>query len=89
MCGARFQGGLLCHAYEMLRSFLVALDRSVHGEQEQATQVSDEEWEAIRPSKEERMATLLAHIKVDEQKQSKSSAKTAKATYFQLQAASN
>lgn len=58
------QGGLLCHAHEMLRSFLVALDRSVQDEQDMATQVSDEEWEAIRPSKEDRMAMLLSHVKV-------------------------
>lgn len=48
----------------MLRSFLVALDRSVQDEQDMATQVSDEEWEAIRPSKEDRMAMLLSHVKV-------------------------
>ncbi|KAJ1521518.1 hypothetical protein ONE63_003181 [Megalurothrips usitatus] len=57
------QGGLLCHAHEMLEAFVMALDRSVQDELEMATQVSDEEWEAIRPSKEDRLALLLAHVK--------------------------
>ncbi|XP_034244940.1 ionotropic receptor 93a [Thrips palmi] len=57
------QTGMLCHAYEMLHAFLVALDRSVQDEQDMATQVSDEEWEAIRPSKEDRVVMLLSHIK--------------------------
>ncbi|KAE8737044.1 Ionotropic receptor 93a, partial [Frankliniella occidentalis] len=55
--------GVQCHARELLRAFLVALDRSVRDEQELATQVSDEEWEAIRPAREDRMALLLSHVR--------------------------
>ncbi|KAK3922695.1 Ionotropic receptor 93a, partial [Frankliniella fusca] len=57
------QSGALCHGRELLHAFLVALDRSARDEQDLAAQVSDEEWEAIRPAAEERMALLLSHVR--------------------------
>jgi len=56
--------GVLCHCDEILSSFLTALDESVREEQELSIQVSEEEWEAIRPTKEERMKHILKHIHV-------------------------
>lgn len=55
--------GLVCHVEEILEAFAKALDVAVVGEFELASQVSDEEWEAIRPSKQERRSSLLQHVK--------------------------
>lgn len=48
----------------MLSSFSKALDSAIQQEYEIASQVSDEEWEAIRPSKGERRNFLLDNVKV-------------------------
>lgn len=53
-----------CHTHEMLSAFAHALDSAVQQEFEIASQVSDEEWEAIRPSKVERRKFLLENVKV-------------------------
>lgn len=58
------QGGLKCHAEEILEGFTRALDSAIVDETELASQVSDEEWEAIRPSKLERRNDLLKNVKV-------------------------
>lgn len=42
----------------------MALDRAIVDEMEVAAQVSDEEWEAIRPTKQERSSSLVKHIEV-------------------------
>lgn len=41
-----------------------ALDEAIQDEYDIATQVSDEEWEAIRPTKLERRNYLLERVKV-------------------------
>lgn len=48
----------------MLSAFVSALDAAVQDELEVAAQVSDEEWEAIRPSKLQRRDMLLKHMQV-------------------------
>lgn len=56
--------GLLCHIEELLKSFTISLDRLVREEIDLSNQVSDEEWETIRPTTKDRRASLLSHIKV-------------------------
>ncbi|CAH0719845.1 unnamed protein product, partial [Brenthis ino] len=56
------KNGLLCYAKEMMSAFISALDSAVQEEFDVAAQVSDEEWEAIRPTKEQRRDTLLKHM---------------------------
>lgn len=58
------QGGLLCHIEEILRVLLVAIDKSSTEEYELSNQVSEEEWEAIKPSKVERRNSLLMFLRV-------------------------
>lgn len=59
-----FKVGLVCHIEELLKSFTISLDRQVREEMDLFNQVSDEEWETIRPSRLDRRSSLLAHIKV-------------------------
>lgn len=54
-----------CHSKEILSSFFQALDKAVQQEFDIASQVSDEEWEAIRPTKSDRRKFLLEHVKVN------------------------
>ncbi|KAI5639496.1 ligand-gated ion channel domain-containing protein [Phthorimaea operculella] len=54
--------GLMCYCQEMMNAFISALDAAVQDEFEVASQVSDEEWEAIRPSKLQRRDMLLKHM---------------------------
>ncbi|XP_063930697.1 ionotropic receptor 93a [Zophobas morio] len=56
-------GGLQCHCEEILSGFTRALDEAIVLEFETSSQVSDEEWEAIRPSKLDRRTSLLQSIK--------------------------
>ncbi|XP_013193622.1 ionotropic receptor 93a isoform X2 [Amyelois transitella] len=56
------QNGILCYSQEMLNAFVSALDMAVQDEFDVAAQVSDEEWEAIRPSKLQRRNMLLKHM---------------------------
>ncbi|XP_053604949.1 ionotropic receptor 93a [Plodia interpunctella] len=56
------QNGILCYSQEMLNAFISALDMAVQDEFDVAAQVSDEEWEAIRPSKLQRREMLLKHM---------------------------
>lgn len=49
----------------MLDSFISALEAAVLDELEAALQVSDEEWEAVRPTKLQRRNSLLWHMQVN------------------------
>lgn len=55
----------MCYAEEMMTAFISALDAAVQEEFDVAAQVSDEEWEAIRPSKLQRRDLLLKHMMVE------------------------
>lgn len=48
----------------MMDAFISALDMAVQDEFDIAAQVSDEEWEAIRPTKLQRRNMLLKHMQV-------------------------
>ncbi|XP_076250648.1 ionotropic receptor 93a isoform X2 [Rhynchophorus ferrugineus] len=56
-------GGLVCHIEEILTAFTKSLDNAIVDEYESAAQVSEEEWEAIRPTKQERKSYLLEQMK--------------------------
>lgn len=56
--------GLDCYVGELLEAFSRALDAAISEELDLSSLVSDEEWEAIRPSKTERRDSLLNSIKV-------------------------
>nr|QEE82793.1 ionotropic receptor 93a [Conogethes pinicolalis] len=56
------KNGLMCYCQEMMNAFISALDAAVQDEFDGATQVSDEEWEAIRPNKIQRRTMLLKHM---------------------------
>ncbi|XP_047990455.1 ionotropic receptor 93a isoform X1 [Leguminivora glycinivorella] len=58
------KNGLMCFSEEMMNAFISALDSAVQEEFDVAAQVSDEEWEAIRPTKMQRRDTLLKHMQV-------------------------
>jgi hypothetical protein len=58
------QNSILCYCQEMMSAFVSALDTAVQDEFEVAAQVSDEEWEAIRPNKLQRRKMLLNHMQV-------------------------
>ncbi|KAL0269534.1 UNVERIFIED_CONTAM: hypothetical protein PYX00_007235 [Menopon gallinae] len=57
--------GMVCHIEELLKSFTIALDRLIREEIDLSKQVSDEEWETIRPSRLDRRTSLLSTIKTD------------------------
>ncbi|XP_028174055.1 ionotropic receptor 93a-like [Ostrinia furnacalis] len=56
------KNGLMCYCQEMMNAFISALDAAVQDEFDVAAQVSDEEWEAIRPNKIQRRGMLLKHM---------------------------
>ncbi|XP_050293416.1 ionotropic receptor 93a [Anthonomus grandis grandis] len=56
-------GGVACHIEETLTGFMKGLDDAIVQEFEMASQVSEEEWEAIRPTKSERTKYLLDKMK--------------------------
>ncbi|KAK4883102.1 hypothetical protein RN001_006421 [Aquatica leii] len=56
-------GGLRCHAEEILHGFTKALEQAIIEEAGAAVQLSDEEWEAVRPTKLERRDFLLQNVK--------------------------
>ncbi|CAG9787632.1 unnamed protein product [Diatraea saccharalis] len=58
------KNGLMCYCQEMMSAFISALDAAVQEEFDVAAQVSDEEWEVIRPSKIQRRSMLLKHMQV-------------------------
>ncbi|KAJ9582897.1 hypothetical protein L9F63_022758 [Diploptera punctata] len=55
----RCKGGLYCHIEELLSNFIVSLDKILKDEIEVMEQVSSEEWEFIRPSKNKRRNDIL------------------------------
>ncbi|XP_022920713.2 ionotropic receptor 93a isoform X1 [Onthophagus taurus] len=55
--------GIQCHIEEVLDAFSRALESAILDEIDLAGQVSDEEWEAIRPTKSERRNFLLKSMK--------------------------
>ncbi|XP_025829003.1 ionotropic receptor 93a isoform X2 [Agrilus planipennis] len=57
--GSSCKEGLLCHVKEMINGFVKSLDLAVMDEAELFSQVSDEEWEAIRQTKADRSDFLL------------------------------
>ncbi|XP_013173619.1 PREDICTED: glutamate receptor ionotropic, delta-1 isoform X1 [Papilio xuthus] len=65
------KNGLMCYCREMMKAFISALDSAVQDEFDIAAQVSDEEWEAIRPTKLQRRNDLLKHIQQHMQVNSK------------------
>ncbi|XP_052755340.1 ionotropic receptor 93a isoform X2 [Galleria mellonella] len=56
------KNGILCYSQEMMSAFISALDTAIQDEFDIAAQVSDEEWEAIRPTKIQRRNMLLKHM---------------------------
>ncbi|CAG4935436.1 unnamed protein product [Parnassius apollo] len=56
------KNGLMCYCKEMMKAFVSALDSAVQEELDVAAQVSDEEWEAIKPTKLQRRDGLLKHM---------------------------
>nr|QRF71037.1 ionotropic receptor [Semiothisa cinerearia] len=54
--------GLMCYSREMMSAFISALEAATQEELRVAAQVSDEEWEAIRPDKLQRKNALLKHM---------------------------
>lgn len=53
------RSGYSCHAQELLRSFVLALSRIIREETAVYGKISDEEWETIRPVKQERIISFL------------------------------
>lgn len=51
--------GIQCHAADVLRSFVLGLSRMIKEEKSIYGQISDEEWEAIRPTKREKRDNIL------------------------------
>nr|XP_018916090.1 PREDICTED: glutamate receptor ionotropic, delta-1 [Bemisia tabaci] len=59
------KGGLLCNVEELLRSLSVANKIAIQEETDLSSQVSDEEWELIKPSKYDRRKSLLSYMKAE------------------------
>lgn len=62
--GAGCHAGYSCHAQELIRSFVLALSRIIREETAIYGQISDEEWETIRPSKRERLDHFMEIMSV-------------------------
>ncbi|KAG6440761.1 hypothetical protein O3G_MSEX001513 [Manduca sexta] len=56
------KNGIMCYCQEIMNAFISALDAAIQDEFDVAAQVSDEEWEAIRPNKIQRRDMLLKHM---------------------------
>lgn len=52
-------GGIKCHSNELLKAFVLGLSKAIREEMAVYGQISDEEWEIIRPSKRERRDGIL------------------------------
>lgn len=65
--------GLKCHSNELLRSFVLALSKAIREEAAVYGQISDEEWEIVRPSKRERRDGILEYMLENLRKTSKCS----------------
>lgn len=53
-----------CHINEVVRTFVMALSKMIREEESIYGQISDEEWEAIRLTKEERRNRMLEFMRV-------------------------
>lgn len=53
------KSGYSCHSQEILRSFVLALSRIIREETAVYGKISDEEWETIRPTKQERIIMFI------------------------------
>lgn len=51
--------GIKCHANELLRSYVLGLSKAIREEAAIYGQISDEEWEIVRPSKRDRRNDIL------------------------------
>ncbi|KAH9631676.1 hypothetical protein HF086_014677, partial [Spodoptera exigua] len=58
------KNGIMCYCQELMDAFISALEAAIQDEFDVAAQVSDEEWEAIRPNKLQRRDKLLKHMQV-------------------------
>ncbi|KAJ8716806.1 hypothetical protein PYW07_003433 [Mythimna separata] len=56
------KNGIMCYCQELMDAFVSALDAAIQDEFDVAAQVSDEEWESIRPNKIQRRDMLLKHM---------------------------
>uniref|UniRef100_A0AAU6ND91 IR93a n=1 Tax=Mythimna loreyi TaxID=667449 RepID=A0AAU6ND91_9NEOP len=56
------KNGIMCYCQELMDAFISALDAAIQDEFDVAAQVSDEEWESIRPNKIQRRDMLLKHM---------------------------
>lgn len=65
--------GVKCHASELLKSFALGLSKAIREEVAFYQQISDEEWEIVRPSKRQRRDEILQFIVDDLRKISKCS----------------
>lgn len=63
--------GIQCHAAEVLRGFVLGLSRMIKEEKSIYGQISDEEWEAIRPTKREKRDNILKFMRDNLQQSSK------------------
>jgi ionotropic glutamate receptor len=54
--------GIKCHSNEILRAFVLGLSQAIREEVAVYGQISDEEWEIIRPTKPERRNNILAFM---------------------------
>lgn len=71
--GEECMTGLKCHSNELLRSFVLGLSKAIREEAAVYGQISDEEWEIVRPSKKERRDGILEYILADLRKTAKCS----------------
>lgn len=65
--------GLKCHANEILRSFVLGLSKAIREETAIYGQISEEEWEIVRPTKKERRDGILDFMLDDLRRTSKCS----------------
>jgi glutamate receptor, ionotropic, invertebrate len=65
--------GIKCHANELLKSFVLGLSRAIKEEYAIYQQISDEEWEIVRPSKRQRRSEILEFMLDDLSRTSKCS----------------
>lgn len=56
--------GRECHLNEVVRTFVLALMKMIREEEAIYGQISDEEWEAIRLTKQERRSRMLEYMRV-------------------------
>nr|WVD93703.1 ionotropic receptor 93a [Graphosoma rubrolineatum] len=61
---------LYCHANELLDHLIVSFDKSMREEKLLSEQVSEEEWDLIRPSKSQRRNSIINFIKARQKEMS-------------------